>query len=256
MGIYRLVMSCILAVSWGSSAAATIWNVSSISQFRSAMAAVSPGDEIRVAYGTYMVSNADDPKHWFQRAGTTAAPIRIIGQSGPNGERPVFNAGSATYIDRGIFYIWSSYPNYVIENLEFCNARGNNIYSNNAAAAYILADNITFRNCYSHHNDNGWFSTDTADNTLIEYCETAYNGYGDGYSHNYYVNSGSITIRGNYIHDSCLGQNFKTRARHLVFDNNFMERPGNYSWEIASGNQNNALMRGNVIIAEIGRAHV
>jgi hypothetical protein len=57
-----------------------------------------------------------------------------------------------------------------------------------------------------------------------------------------------MTVRANYIRDSVGGQNFKSRCKHLVFENNFMERDGNYTWEIASNNVDNTLMIGNVII--------
>jgi len=241
-------MVCVVACGalW-TEAEGIVRNVTNLSEFRTAMGAANPGDVIQVQYGVYQVTASSDPKHWFKRAGTVADPIQIVGILDVGGNRPVFDA-TGTDIDRGIFYIWPYYPNYVIENLEFRNSRGGATQSHNAAAAYIQAPNITFRNCYSHHNDDGWFSTDQADNTLLEFCETASNGYGDGYSHNYYVNSPSMIVRGNYIRDSVGGQNFKSRCSHLVFENNFMERDGNYMWEIASNNVDNTLMIGNVII--------
>jgi len=248
---YCLTALAAVCLGFGTAAEAAVWNVSSISQFKAAMAAANPGDEIYVQYGVYHVTTADDHKHWFRRAGTPENPIRIIGVLNEQGDRPVFDA-SGTPIDRGIFYIWEYYSNYVIENLEFRNARGMSVLSNNAAAAYIKADNITFRNCYSHHNDNGWFSTDTAHNTVLEYCETAYNGKPPGTSggltHNHYMNSQSLTVRGCYIHHSIEGQNFKSRCSSVVFEYNWVEEDGNYSWELASNNVSNSLMIGNVII--------
>ncbi|MFQ6047811.1 MAG: hypothetical protein ACE5K7_00420 [Phycisphaerae bacterium] len=249
MSVRGVASLAVVALWIVSVAQATVWNVSTVSEFKTAMANVNPGDTIYVQYGTYQVTPGSDPKHWFKRAGTEANPIYIIGVLSGQGDRPVFDA-SGTDIDRGIFYIWPQYPNYVIENLEFRNSHGGATQSNNAAAAYIRASNITFRNCYSHHNDNGWFSTSEADNTLLEYCETAYNGYppDPGHTHNYYVNSISLTVRGNYIHHSTTGQNFKSRCSHLVFENNWVEEDANYTWEVASNNVNNALMIGNVII--------
>jgi hypothetical protein len=236
-------------------AAAAVWDVHTLDEFRAALAngAAAAGDVIQVHYGVYPVIPGSDPKHWFTHGGAVGNPIQIIGLTNAQGQRPVFDA-AGTSIDRGIFYMWSYAPNYVIENLELCNARGTGPqlphYSNNASAAYIQSNNVTFRNCYSHDNDDGWFSTDTADNTLLEYCETAYNGYvpDGGYTHNYYVNSNSMTVRGNYIHHSTIGQNFKSRCRHLVFESNWLEQEANYAWEIASNNVDNTLMIGNVII--------
>lgn len=244
-----LVCAAVVCLVLPSAAVATVYDVASVAQLRSALAAVNAGDEIRIAYGVYQVTTAQDPKHWFTRTGSVASPIRIVGLAGPNGEKPVFDA-TGQAIERGIFYIWDYTSNYVIENLEIRNARGQDYYSNNAAAAYINGDNITFRNCYSHHNDNGWFATSSASNTLLEYCETAYNGKisGGDMTHNHYVQSDSLTVRGCYIHDSTEGQNFKSRCKSLRFEYNWVENAASYEWELASNNKGNTLMIGNVII--------
>jgi hypothetical protein len=238
-----------------SAAFATVYDVSSIAQFKSALAMVNPGDEVRIAYGVYHVQTADDAKHWFRRpsGNVNGQPIRITGVPGPNGEMPVFDA-TGQAIERGVFYIWNDVSNYVFENLEIRNARGQDVLSNNAAAAYIGGTNITFRNCYSHHNDNGWFSTTSASNTLLENCETAYNGKvgGGDMTHNHYMASQSLTVRGCYIHDSTEGQNFKSRATGVVFEYNWLEKAASYEWELASNNKGNSLLIGNVIIKRPG----
>lgn len=254
---YRLAAAAALSLCLVQAAPAVVRNVSSIAQLRTALSSAMPGDEIRIAYGVYQVRRADDAKHWFTKSGTVASPIRIIGEPGPNGEKPVFDAGvpaggiaSQYAVERGIFYMWNYVNNYVIENLEFRNARGQDYYSNNAAAAYINGANITFRYCYSHHNDNGWFATSTANNTLLEFCETAYNGKisGGDMTHNHYVASQLMIVRGCYIHDSTEGQNFKSRCKSVIFENNWVENAANYEWELASDNSTNSLMIGNVII--------
>ncbi len=253
-----LVCLAALCLVIPSAAFATVYSVSSISQFKVALSAANAGDEIDVQYGVYQVATADDCKHWFTRSGTVGSPIHIVGLAGPNGEKPVFDA-TGTPIERGLFYVWDYCSNYVIENLEIRNSRGLNVKSNNAAAAYILGTNITFRNCYSHHNDNGWFSTTNAVNTVLEYCETAYNGKPKGSSgdmtHNHYMASQSLTIRGCYIHDSTEGQNFKSRATGVVFEYNWVENAASYEWELASNNKGNSLLIGNVIIKRPGNGN-
>ncbi len=245
----RMFAVAILCLAMPMSAMAVVRDVTSIADLRNALGAALPGDEIRIHYGVYQVRSSDDHKRWFKRSGTVANPIRIVGLDGPNGERPVFDA-TGTPIERGIFYIWDYTSNYVIENLEFRNARGQNYWPNNAAAAYIGGDNITFRNCYSHHNDNGWFATSAAENTLLEYCETAYNGkIGSGdMTHNHYMGAQSLTVRGCYIHNSTEGQNFKSRCGSVRFEYNWVENAANYDWELASNNAGNTVMIGNVII--------
>jgi len=256
---YKLALAAAVSVCLARASLATVWDVSSISQFKSALISVQPGDEIRITYGVYSVRRTDDAKHWFKTSGTVAQPIRIIGQFGPNGERPVFDAdvpvgglASDYAVERGLFYLWTYNNNYVFENLEIRNCRGRNYYSNNAAAAYILGSNITFRNCYSHHNDNGWFAASSASNTVLEFCETAYNGKLPGASgdmtHNHYMASQLLTVRGCYIHDSTEGQNFKSRCRSVIFEYNWVENAASYEWELASGNAGNSVMIGNVII--------
>ncbi len=249
--LVRSLGALLLTVVVSGSAWATTWNVTSITDLKNALNGVSAGDIIEIQYDVYQVTTASDPKHWFKRGGTVDNPIVIRGIANAQGDRPVLDANGQA-IERGIFYLWDYNPNYVVENLEFRNSRGRNVYSNNAAAAYILADNITFRNCYSHDNDNGWFSSSSADNTLLEYCHTAYNGkpagYPGGLTHNHYVASQSITVRGCYIHHSTEGQNFKSRASHVVFEGNLVENDGNYCWELASNNVDNSLMIGNVIV--------
>jgi hypothetical protein len=235
----------------GPIADATVFSVSTLNEFKTALSVAYAGDLIEVHYGLYHVTSASDPKNWFKRGGTAENPVTIRGIPNPQGDLPVFDA-DAEPIDRAIFYVWDYTPNYVIENLEFRNARRSDVYPDNAAAAFILGDNITFRNCYSHDNDHGWVATDTAENTLLEYCHTAYNGKLPGASgnttHNHYVFSYSITVRGCYIHHSTEGQNFKSRASHVVFEGNLVEDDGNYSWQLASNNAANSLMIGNAIV--------
>jgi hypothetical protein len=260
---YRPLCVAAVCLALPSAAPATVWNISSISQLKTALASVNPGDRIEIQYGIYQVRRADDPKHWFRRpsGNVNGQSIRIVGLPGPGGEKPVFDAGvpeggtpSDYAIERGLFYIWDDVCNYEFENLEIRNVRGQSYYSNNAAAAYINGDKITFRNCYSHHNDNGWFSTTSASDTLLEYCETAYNGKigGGDYTHNHYMASQSLTVRGCYIHDSTEAQNFKSRCTSLVFEYNWVQRAAGYEWELASNNKGNALLIGNVIIKRPG----
>jgi hypothetical protein len=210
-----------------------------------------PGEALLLQPGVYYL---DDRRLPVRRSGTPERPITLRGVA-RGGQRPVLD-GSRVNADRGLLYFWPEARDWVIENIEFRNARGSgragDVFSNNAAAAYIQGSNITFRHCYSHHNDNGWFSTEDAVNTLIESCETAYNGKPPGAegdaTHNHYVGSHSLTVRYCYIHHSTEGQNFKSRCAHAVLAYNWIEEDGNYNVEVASGSEHNTLWIGNVIV--------
>lgn len=211
----------------------------------------NPGDVLLLQPGVYLL---DAPRLSVRRSGTPERPITLRGVL-KDGQRPVLD-GSAVNVQRGLLYLWPETHDWVVENLEFRHARGSGrpgtAFSNNAAAAYIQGTNVTFRNCYSHHNDNGWFSTHEAVNTILEGCETAYNGKPPGAAgnatHNHYVNSQSLIVRYCYIHHSTEAQNFKSRCEHAVLAYNWIEEDGGYSVEVASGNEHNTLWMGNVVV--------
>lgn len=219
------------------------WSVSSFSQLQTAITSASPGDLIEVQPGVYPVTVS---RLSFYNGGTAAQPITVRGIMNGS-QRPVLDA-SGQDIDRGIFYIWPGDAWWVFENLEFRNCHGGASYSDNAAAAYIRGDHITFRNCYSHDNDNGWFSTTGSEDILFENCETAFNGTGTGYTHNWYMNSDSLTLRGCWTHDSVGGINYKDRGIHTVLEGNLFENAGGYDIDWASNGAGNALMIGNVVV--------
>jgi hypothetical protein len=219
-------------------------DVSNYTQLKTAIQTTAvAGNTIRVHSGTYPMPETHMD---LNKAGNVGQPITVIGV-GPT--RPILTAPGQN-VDRGFFYINPTDSNWVFENLEF-----QNIYDTvgtNAAAAYIQGSNVTFRNCKIHDCDQGFSSTTTAANTLIEYCEV-YNcnsSINPGYSHLLYMMSDSLTVRGCYLHDALHGQLFKSRSNNNTIEYNWMENEGTESMAagIASGNSNNTLMRGNVII--------
>jgi Right handed beta helix region len=243
----------VASAPWVAAASAPTRSVADLAALKDVLEnSANPGDVILLQPGVYAV---DVPRLSVRRSGTPERPITLRGVV--RGEqRPVLD-GSAVNVQRGLLYFWPETHDWVVENVEFRNARGSGRpngapTSNNAAAAYIQGSNLTFRNCYSHHNDNGWFSTHDAVNTLIEGCETAYNGKpasaAGNATHNHYVNSRSLIVRYCYIHHSTEAQNFKSRCEHAVLAYNWIEEDGGYSVEVASENEHNTLWIGNVII--------
>ena len=219
-------------------------DVSNYAQLKTAIQTTAvAGDTIRVHSGTYTMNETHMD---LNNHGNTGQPITVIGV-GPT--RPILTAPGQN-VDRGFFYVNPTDSNWVFDNLEF-----QNIYDTvglNAAAGYIQGSNVTFRNCKVHDCDQGFSSTTTAANTLIEYSEV-YNCNGDtnpGYSHLMYMMSDSLIVRGCYLHDARHGQLFKSRSNNTVLEYNWLENEGTESMTagIASGNSNNTLFRGNVII--------
>jgi hypothetical protein len=111
--------------------------------------------------------------------------------------------------------------------------------------------NLTVHHCYFHHNENGILAgTVNPSSIRIEHCEFAYNGFGDGQSHNLYINNvDSLTFRYNYSHHAIVGHELKSRARvNVVEYNRFSnEADGIASREIDLPNGGQAYIIGNVI---------
>ena len=68
---------------------------------------------------------------------------------------------------------------------------------------------------------------------MIEYSEFAYNGTGNGFTHNIYVGGAKFTLRYSYSHHAYSGQLVKSRAleNHITY-NRLTTEDGNTSYEI------------------------
>jgi hypothetical protein len=217
----------------------------------------NPGDVIEIQPGTYYL---DRPRIAVLRSGEPGNPITIRGVR-RDGKTPTIDA-SKVNVKRGIFRTEESTHDVVFEDLELCNAWGSRFadretFGHNAGAIYFQGKNQTARRVHSHHNEDGWFATHSADNTLIENCEIDHNGTlfegRHNATHNFYFCAEQQTVRNCYIHHSGEAQNFKSRGGNTIFAYNWVEEDGNYSVEVASGNSGNTLWIGNVIIKRTTR---
>jgi len=234
-------------------AVATTYKVSDMATLRElCVQKANPGDAIEIQPGTYYLDVSHIP---VLRSGEPGRPVTIRGVV-RDGKRPVIDA-SRVNVKRGIFREEEGTHDIVYEDLELCNAWGSRFpdqetFGTNAGAIYFLGRNVTARRIHTHHNEDGWFATDTADNLLIENCEidhngTLFEGEHNG-THNFYFCAHRQTVRNCYIHHSGEAQNFKSRGYHTVFAYNWVEEDGGYSVEVASGNEGNTLWIGNVIV--------
>ena len=161
------------------------------------------------------------------------------------GGRAHLRAGGASAEGKAIWVLKGS--NTTIERLEFSGAA---VADRNGAGIRLEGAGLTLRDCYFHHNENGILgNADPASDILIEHSEFAYNGFGDGFSHNIYAGGRSLTVRFSYLHHAYVGHNLKSRAlqNHIIYNRIMDEIDGSSSYAIDLPNGGLAYVIGNVI---------
>ncbi|NOT36981.1 MAG: M23 family metallopeptidase [Saprospiraceae bacterium] len=135
----------------------------------------------------------------------------------------------------------------IIENIEFSECK---VPDKNGAGIRLEATHLVVRNCYFHHNETGILGGDNVNsNVLIEFSEFGYNGYGDGFSHNLYLNHiKNFIFRFNYSHNATIGHLVKSRAHNnYILYNRLTQEKGNGSFEIDLPNGGYSVVIGNII---------
>lgn len=130
--------------------------------------------------------------------------------------------------DKGILVVEvPTVHDLTIEGLEISGARG---ASGNAAAIRFQGKNLTVRDAYLHHSQNGILEGHgdvSGSVVLIERTELAFNGVADsGYEHNVYISSSveSFTLRYSYSHHAKEGHLVKSRAHNnFIIANRIMD---------------------------------
>lgn len=190
------------------------------------------GDTIEIQAGVY----AGDAAVWRQNNLT----IRAIGG------RAHLRADGAHAEGKGIWVIKGA--NTTIEKLEFSGAK---VPDRNGAGIRLEGVGLTVRDSYFHHNENGILAGPGLESDLvIEHCEFAYNGFGDGQSHNIYAGTlRSFTLRYSYVHHAVVGHNVKSRAiKNFITYNRIMdERDGRASYAIDLPDGGLSIVMGNLI---------
>ncbi|WP_437659231.1 right-handed parallel beta-helix repeat-containing protein [Sorangium sp. So ce1182] len=135
----------------------------------------------------------------------------------------------------------------VVENIELSGAA---VPDQNGAGIRQEGVNLTVRGCYFHDNEDGILAGDKQGSTiLIEHTEFANNGFGDGQSHNLYINRvDKLVFQYNYSHHAKVGHLLKTRAleNHILY-NRLTGEDGNNSYEIDVPNGGKTIILGNLI---------
>lgn len=194
---------------------------------------VQNGDTVSIDAGTY----ASDVCKW------TASNILLRGVGG----YAHLESNGMSYGDKAIWVIQG--VNTRVEWIEFSECTST---SSNGAGIRQEGKDLTVRYCYFHHNENGILGGGSMNSSTIrvEFTEFAYNGAGDGYSHNLYISHvDSLIFRYNYSHHADIGHELKSRAHvNLIAYNRFSnEGTGNASREIDLPDGGAAILIGNVI---------
>ncbi len=105
--------------------------------------------------------------------------------------------------------------NTTVDNVELTGAHDPTGDDANWAGIRQEGSTLTILNSYIHNNDEGLLTvSDATSDITIKGSEFAFNGYGDGYSHNIYVGVvRSFTLQFSSIHDAIVGHLVKSRAQ-------------------------------------------
>lgn len=155
-------------------------------------------------------------------------------------------SNGADYGGKAIWVIKGN--NVTVEWIEFAECT---VPDQNGAGIRYEGLNLTVRHCFFHHNQMGILGGEYHPSTVkIEYCEFAYQGNGDGYTHNVYIgNIDTLIFRGNYSHHAIIGHELKSRAFVNIIEYNRLsnEADGTASREIDLPNGGTAIILGNII---------
>ncbi len=194
---------------------------------------VKDGDTVYIDAGLY----TGDPCVW------TPDNLYIYGSGG----MARLDAAGKYVQGKGIWVIKGS--GNIIENIEFFNA---SVPDKNGAGIRLDGGSLTIRHCYFHDNEDGILGGNDPESVItVEFSEFANNGYGDGYSHNLYINhAGKLIFRFNYSHNAVVGHCLKSRAHNnYIMYNYFTDgENGNSSRLIDLPNGGRSFIIGNVMV--------
>jgi hypothetical protein len=133
-----------------------------------------------------------------------------------------------------------------VEHIEFSGAA---VPDGNGAGIRAEGPGLSIRDCYFHDNEDGVLGG--AGDVLIERSEFAYNGSGNGRTHNLYISDRvrRFTLRYSYSHGARVGHNVKSRAREnrIVYNRLMDENDGRSSYTVDLPDGGLAFLIGNLI---------
>lgn len=214
---------------------ASVWHVGPLQTYTApsqVATLVSNGDTVEIEAGIYN----SDVARW------SADNLLIKGVGG----MAHLKANGNSYGGKAIWVIAGN--NTRIENIEFSLC---SVPDNNGAGIRQEGHNLWISHCYFHDNEDGILAgTVNPSNITIEYSEFNHNGFGDGQSHNLYINNiDTLIFRYNYSHLTPVGHEFKSRAHvnFILYNRISDESSGTASRSIDLPNGGTVYMIGNVI---------
>lgn len=232
-----IVGSSALSKNFLASRVLTVGNGKNYATPSAAAAIAVSGDVIEIDAGVYQ----NDVVVWRQNNLTLRG---VGGYAHMQGTQVIpYTPGVDTQNGMGIWVTNGS--GIVVENIEFSGAR---VTDENGAGIRANGNGLTVCNSYFHDNENGILGG--AGEVLIEYSEFNHNGFGDGYTHNLYMD-GAVTrfvFRHNYTHRARIGHELKSRAveNHILY-NRLMNEDGDASYTIDIPNGGLTYIVGNLV---------
>lgn len=232
-----IVGSSALSKNFLASRVLTVGNGKNYATPSAAAAIAVSGDVIEIDAGVYQ----NDVVVWRQNNLTLRG---VGGYAHMQGTQVIpYTPGVDTQNGMGIWVTNGS--GIVVENIEFSGAR---VTDENGAGIRANGNGLTVCNSYFHDNENGILGG--AGEVLIEYSEFNHNGFGDGYTHNLYID-GAVTrfvFRHNYTHRARIGHELKSRAveNHILY-NRLMNEDGDASYTIDIPNGGLTYIVGNLV---------
>ncbi|MBK7957002.1 MAG: T9SS type A sorting domain-containing protein [Bacteroidetes bacterium] len=164
------------------------------------------------------------------------------------GGKAHLNANNTSFGRKAIWLITGA--NTTVENIEFSHCHDVAALDQNWAGIRQEGANLTVTNAYFHDNDNGILANGVAGSKInIQYAEFAQNGFGDGFSHNLYINAiDTLVFRYNYSHGAKIGHELKSRAHNnfILYNRLSNETGGTASRNIDLPQGGLAIVMGNV----------
>ncbi len=197
-----------------------------------AVAAASPGDTIDVQAGIYTNDFIGIYKNLTLQA--VGGVVKLVATLDPPTGKAIIDEGGA-----GIAVTINGFD-----------VSGAAVPDGNGAAVRYEGGSLTLNNVYFHNNQEGLLAASDPNGTItIDNSEFAFNGAGDGFTHNLYVNHiATLTITGSYFHDAVVGHEIKSRAANTIITNSrIFDNLGTASYSIDLPNGGDATIQDNVI---------